>query len=102
MMQPEPLEWMTKRFFRDNPGCINAKLDIWFWRGRYTHQLFTARSGAERGLAGRPASSDNAPTTQHAWEGGQDNPTTRQMVDADSTTVLSVATVADTASVSNE
>jgi hypothetical protein len=84
MVRPEPLEWVTKRFFRDNPGCVSAKLDIWFWHGRYTHQLFTAHSGAGASSAPR----NPAPSSQHAVEGDKGNPTTRQLMDADSTTVV--------------
>ena len=88
MMRPEPLEWMTKRFFRDNPGCVSAKLDIWFWRGHYTHQLFTAHSGGMHDLGTSPAPGEPSPKSQQALEGDKDNPTTRQLMDADSTTVV--------------
>jgi hypothetical protein len=88
MVRPEPLEWMTKRFFRDNPGCVSAKLDIWFWRGRYTHQLFTAHSGGLHDAGASPAPGTPAASSQQAVEGDKGNPTTRQLMDADSTTVV--------------
>jgi hypothetical protein len=87
-MRPGPLEWMTKRFFHDNPACVSAKLDVWFWHGRYTHQLLTARSGVEHDFGVRPAPGERAPSSQQAWEGDKGNPATRQIMDADSTTVL--------------
>jgi len=59
-----PLGWVAKHFYRDNAGCVSAKLDVWFWRGRYTHQLFTQASGAQRDAMGpRPAAGD--PTAEH-------------------------------------
>ena len=88
MMRPGPLKSTTKRFFRDNPDCVNAKLDIWFWGGRYTHQLFTARSDVEHGFGHRPAPRETAPSSQQVWEGDKADPATRQIMDADSTTVL--------------
>jgi len=87
--RPEPLGWMTKRFFKDNTDCVDAKLDLWFWRGRYTHQLFTARSSGEHDRLGpRPAASEQAPSSMSTWEGDKANPATQQFMDADSTTVL--------------
>jgi hypothetical protein len=88
MMRPGPLASATKRFFRDNPDCVNAKLDIWFWGGRYTHQLFTARSGVEHGFGYRAAPRQTVPSSQQVWEGDRANPASRQIIDADSTTVL--------------
>lgn len=85
---PEPFGWVTKRFFKDNPDCVSAKLDVWIWRGRYTHQLFTARSGMNHDPGVRPAPGESAPSSQQTWEGDKANPTTRQLVDADSTTIL--------------
>src|SRR5262249_40654230 len=37
---PEPGR-VSRGAFADNPGCINAKLDLWTGRGRYSYQLFT-------------------------------------------------------------
>src|SRR5262245_40830021 len=83
IMRPGPLDWTVKRFFRDNPDCVNAKLDIWFWSGRYTHQLFTERSGVEHGFGMRPAAPERRePSSQQTWDGDQANPTTQQTVEA--------------------
>jgi hypothetical protein len=88
MTRPGPFDWAIKRFYYDSPGCVSAKLDIWFWGGRYTHQLFTARSGVEHGFGYRPALRETSPSSQQALEGEKANPATRQILDADSTTVL--------------
>jgi hypothetical protein len=47
--RPGPPARMSVGHFDDNPGCVNAKLDIWLARGRHTHQLFTPgdRSGSD-------------------------------------------------------
>ena len=87
--RPEPLGWMAKRFFQDNPDCVSAKVDLWFWRGRYAHQLFTARSDGEHDRIGtRPAEVERALNSLSTWEGDKANPATQQIMDKDSTTVL--------------
>jgi hypothetical protein len=86
--RPGPFGSVTKRFFKDNPDCVSAKLDAWIWRGRYTHQLVTARSGVESAPGMRPGPGESAPSTQQTWEGDKANPATRQIMDADSTTIL--------------
>src|SRR5262252_2988764 len=35
--RPGPPARMSVGHFDDNPGCVNAKLDIWLARGRHTH-----------------------------------------------------------------
>lgn len=82
--RPAPLERMIKRFYRDSPDCVSAKLDIWFAGGRYAHQLFTSRGLDDR--AGGTAV--GVPRTQETWEGDSKNPATRQILDADSTTII--------------
>ena len=85
----QPLGWVAKHFYRDNAGCVSAKLDVWFWHGRYTHQLFTQGSSAQREITGpRPAAGESAPRTLDLWEGEKLDPTSRQIMDSDSTTVL--------------
>jgi hypothetical protein len=46
------------------------------------------RSGVESPTAIRPSAGESAPGAQQTWEGDKANPTTRQIMDADSTTIL--------------
>jgi hypothetical protein len=41
MTVPGPPARLSKGYFANNPGCVSAKLDIWFARGRHSHQVFT-------------------------------------------------------------
>lgn len=87
-IQAPPLEPIIKRFYRNNEDCVSAKIDLWFWRGRYAHQLFTTHSRVPDRVASSPARTDGTPSSTETWEGDQDNPVTRQTVDADRTTIL--------------
>jgi hypothetical protein len=82
IMRPRPLDPIVRRFYRNNPDCVSAKVDIWFGAGGYSHQLFTSK-GLDRGAD----VSGQTPTTQETWEGEARNPETRQILDADSTTI---------------
>jgi len=88
IMRPGPLEWMVRRFYRDSSDCVSAKLDVWFGNGRYSHQLFTARSDPNVQVGPRPRPGERAPMSQETWEGDWKNPATRQSLDADTTTIL--------------
>jgi len=46
---PGPPSRLSKGYFDNNPGCVSAKLDIWFERGRHSHQLFTVRADEASG-----------------------------------------------------
>jgi hypothetical protein len=48
MTRPGPPARITRGAFTDNPGCINAKLDLWIGRGRYSPQLFTGQGADEK------------------------------------------------------
>lgn len=88
MMRSGPLEWMIRRFYRDSPDCVSAKLDVWFRNGRYSHQVFTARSDPNGELTSRMPPGRQAPISQEMWEGDRKNPAMRQVIDADTTTIF--------------
>src|SRR5262245_12545358 len=64
---PGPTARISRGVFADNPGCINAKLDLWTGYGRYSYQLFTGGQ---------------------TWGDEKTNPATQMMLDGDVTTIL--------------
>lgn len=67
MTRPGPPARIVRGAFNNNPGCINAKLDLWIGRGRYSHHLFT---GEQR------------------WDDEKQNPSTQVIMDEGITTLL--------------
>jgi hypothetical protein len=87
MTVPGPPARLSKGYFANNPGCVSAKLDIWFARGRHSHQVFTmhaehapspSQSPGETTLRSRPAGDGDNKT----------NPAFYDVMDADGTTIF--------------
>jgi hypothetical protein len=66
VVSPAPRR-ISRGAFEDNPGCINAKLDLWTGRGRYSYQLFTGGK---------------------TWDDERVNPPTQVTVADDTTTIF--------------
>lgn len=77
---------LSKGYFANNPGCVSAKLDIWFARGHHSHQLFTMRAEEASMPAQSPAGA--APQPRQAGEGEKTNPAFYDVMDADGTTIF--------------
>ena len=65
VVSPGPRQ-ISRGAFYDNPGCINAKLDLWTGHGRYSYQLFTGGK---------------------AWDDAKVNPATSTLFDDGMTTI---------------
>lgn len=45
--RPGPPGWLRKGMFANGPGCVSAKLDVWFERGSHVQQLFMPDATAD-------------------------------------------------------
>jgi hypothetical protein len=86
MTRPGPPGRLSKGYFDNNPGCVSAKLDIWFARGRHTHQLFTL--GIEQDHASSSPPGERTPSARPTGGGDGTNPAYRDVMDADGTTIF--------------
>jgi len=84
--RPGPPARLSKGYFDNNPGCVSAKLDIWFERGRHSHQLFAVRADESSG----PPSPFDATTSKAPQPEGSDksNPAFLDSMDAQGTTIF--------------
>jgi hypothetical protein len=82
LTQPGPPGRVSQGYFEDNPGCINAKLDIWFARGRHTHQAFMPRT--------QPAFTqpEGAPGSKQTREGDTANAPIEAIMNENGTTII--------------
>jgi hypothetical protein len=55
---PGPLEPMVRRYYRDSPDCVSAKLDVWFGHHRvlYWHAVRLRQCPQQRTADRRPES----------------------------------------------
>jgi hypothetical protein len=86
MTVPGPPARLSKGYFANNPGCVSAKLDIWFARGRHSHQVFTMH--AEQAPSPPQSPGETTPRSQAATDGDKTNPAFNDVMDADVTTIF--------------
>ena len=84
--RPGPPGRATQGHFENNVGCVSAKLDVWFMRGRHTHQLFTLDPEQDQPRS-RPLG-DRTPSPRPAHEGDAAKPSYHDVMDADGTTIF--------------
>jgi hypothetical protein len=77
---------LSKGYFANNSGCVSAKLDIWFTRGRHSHHLFTVHAEETPGAPQSPG--EPARRSRQAGEGDKTNPAFYDVMDADGTTIF--------------
>jgi hypothetical protein len=86
MTVPGPPARLSKGYFANNPGCVSAKLDIWFARGRHSHQVFTMHAEQAPGPPQSPG--ETTPRSRAATDSDKTNPAFNDVMDADGTTIF--------------